>query len=70
MKLTEFKAGDHGRITAVPLPRMLELGLIPGTLFRLVSKGPFGDPVELSFYGCDLLIDGKTAAETEAEPCD
>ncbi len=69
MKLTDLKKGQSARIVAVPLPRMKELGLIPGTQFILLSRGPFGAPIEITFEGCDLLLDRTTAAETEVEPC-
>lgn len=70
MKLTDLKNGERAKIITVPLPRMKELGLIPGTRITFISKGPFSNPIEISFGGCDLLLDRRTAAETEVEPCD
>ena len=69
MKLTDLKKGDQGELTYVPLPRLEELGLIPGMLVTLRSAGPGGSPVEISCGGCDLLIDRKTAEQTEVKPC-
>ena len=70
MKLIDLTKGQCARILAVPLPRMKELGLIPGTQIVLLSPSSLGSPIEISFGGCDLLIDCKTAARTEVEPCD
>lgn len=70
MKLTDLKTGERGILTAVPLHRLTELGLIPGTTVQLLSKGPFGEPIEISFEGCDLLLDRETARKTEVSPCD
>ncbi len=70
MKLIDLKKGERAKIVAVPIPRMKELGLILGTEINLISKGPFGNPVEISFQGCDLLLDRRTAAKTEVERCD
>lgn len=69
MKLTDLKLGEQGRIVTVPLYRMKELGLIAGTAFTVVSKGAFGNPIEITVAGCSLLIDRRTAAETEVERC-
>ncbi|MBQ7936193.1 MAG: ferrous iron transport protein A [Clostridia bacterium] len=67
MTLNHLKPGQTATIKKVPLPRLTELGLIPGTKIRLVTKGPFGDPLRISFYGCELLLDQKTAEKTEVE---
>ena len=36
--------------------RLMELGLVPGTLIELVGVAPFGDPLELLVRGCSLSI--------------
>lgn len=65
MNLTELKPGASGRVTAAPSPRLREIGLVPGTVVTVISKGLFGNPVEIAFAGNDLLIDRKSAAEVE-----
>jgi Fe2+ transport system protein FeoA len=69
MKLTDLKPGEQGKIRTAPLYRMKELGLIAGTAFTVVSKGAFSNPIEICAAGCNLLIDRRTAAETEVERC-
>lgn len=69
MKLTDLKKGEAATVAAVPYPRMEELGLIPGTTVILLSKGPFGEPLEIGFGGSTLLLDRQTAQKTEVEPC-
>lgn len=69
MKLTDLNVGEKGKILQVPLPRLQELGLIIGTPFQIISRGPFGNPIEISFYENYLLIDRKTAMEIEVSPC-
>ncbi|MBQ8893293.1 MAG: ferrous iron transport protein A [Clostridia bacterium] len=70
MKLTDLRQDAKGQITAVPFPRMAELGLVRGTTVRVLSKGMGGNPLQISFEGCRLLIDRRTARKTEVEPCD
>lgn len=37
-------------------PRLLELGLFPGTEFTVVKVAPLGDPVEIDLRGYKLCI--------------
>lgn len=36
--------------------RLMELGLVPGTVVELVRVAPLGDPVEVLVRGCSLSI--------------
>lgn len=36
--------------------RLLELGMVPNTLVRLVSIAPLGDPLNFSIRGCHISI--------------
>ncbi len=36
--------------------RLMELGLVPGTLVEMVGVAPLGDPLELLVRGCSLSI--------------
>jgi ferrous iron transport protein A len=36
--------------------RLLRLGLIPGTKFKLQRRAPLGDPVEIRFRGYSLVL--------------
>ena len=59
--LADLAVGEEGTIAAVKGPRafrrrLLELGLVPGTLVRLLAVAPLGDPLELEARGCRLSI--------------
>ena len=41
--------------------RLLEMGLIEGTLVRMVKHAPWGDPVQLFVRGYHLAISRKAA---------
>jgi hypothetical protein len=51
----------------------MELGLVPGTVVRVVRVAPLGDPIELSARGCELSIRKSearsvTVAQTSEAP--
>ena len=43
--------------------RLMELGILPGTLIRFVRRAPMGDPLELEVRGFHLSL---RAAEASA----
>lgn len=47
--------------------RLMELGVIPGTLVRVLRVAPFGDPLELSARGCNLSIRAAEAQQVEVD---
>lgn len=66
--LFDLNPGDTGKITKYSSSsdessRLCDLGLVEGTLFRVVRYAPLGDPVEIKFRGFHLSI-SKSAAET------
>jgi Fe2+ transport system protein FeoA len=56
--------------------RLMELGLVPGTVVEVIRVAPLGDPLELSVRGCQLSIRRSEArsvsvtslAETHSRP--
>jgi Fe2+ transport system protein FeoA len=60
--LTDFAAGDRGRITGLSRgdrsyrERLLAMGLTPGTEFSVVRLAPLGDPVELNVRGYAISL--------------
>jgi len=47
--------------------RLLELGLVPGTLVSVIGVSPLGDPLELEVRGSRLSIRKKDALTIEVE---
>jgi len=43
--------------------RLMEFGLVPGTVVEVVRVAPLGDPVQLLVRGCRLSIRRAEAAE-------
>ena len=61
MTLNDLPVGQSGRITAVGGEgalrlRLLDMGLIPRTLVKVVKIAPLGDPIEISLRGYTLTL--------------
>ena len=61
MRLSELKVGDKAEVTAEKAEsatrrRIMDMGLIKGTRFRVVRVAPLGDPMEISFKGLYLAM--------------
>ena len=41
--------------------RLMEMGLVPGTLVQVVNISPLGDPLELSVRNCRISIRRREA---------
>jgi len=67
MKMSELKVGDKAEVTAVKAEqgvrrRILDMGLIKGTRFKVLRVAPLGDPMEIFFKGMYLSL-RKSEAE-------
>lgn len=57
----ELKKGMRARVAFVDegqelCPRLLEMGLLPGTEFSVIKVAPFGDPIEIDLRGYRLCL--------------
>lgn len=48
--IREIRAG-HGA-----LRRLADMGLVPGTVVRVLRRGPFGGPIEIEVRGTSLAL--------------
>ena len=48
--------------------RMLEWGLLPGTIVELIRVAPLGDPMELKVRGCQITIRATEWETLTVEP--
>ncbi len=67
MRLSELKVGDKAEVTALKAEsvirrRIMDMGLIKGTRFKVLRVAPLGDPIEIFFKGLYLAM-RKTEAE-------
>jgi len=66
MRLSELKVGMVAEVTAVKAEgavrrRIMDMGLIKGTRFKVVRVAPLGDPMEIFFKGLHLALRKKEA---------
>ncbi len=60
--LGELKVGDYGTVTALCdagsayRRKLLAMGLIPGTRFRVCRVAPLGDPIQIELRGFQLSV--------------
>ncbi len=64
--------GSSGRVTAVGgepglRRRLLEMGLVPGTVITALRRAPLGDPLELSVRGYLLSLRSEQAKLVSVE---
>ncbi len=56
----ELKKGMEAKIVSAPTDdasrRLLEMGLVPDTQFRVVKVAPLGDPIEIDLRGYRLCL--------------
>jgi ferrous iron transport protein A len=70
--LDALPTGSRGVISWVGGPRafrrrLMELGLLPGTLVQVLRVAPLGDPLELRARGCSLSIRRGEAREIRVQ---
>ncbi len=61
MRLSEMKVGKEAEVTAVKAEgavrrRIMDMGLIKGTRFKVIRVAPLGDPMEIFFKGLHLAL--------------
>ncbi len=72
LPLHELKVGQHGTIVGVGgegaiKRRMMDMGLVPGTVVRVVRVAPLGDPIEFRIKGYSLSLRRSEARNVTVE---
>jgi Fe2+ transport system protein FeoA len=71
--LDSLKPGEEAIITGYSDEiadelRVLEMGLIIGTVVRFIKHAPFGDPIQIRIRGADLSLRKKMARGIYTQP--
>jgi ferrous iron transport protein A len=71
--IADLTVGEEARVAGYQngadySERLIQLGLIPGTLIRLERFAPLGDPVEIRFRGYSLVLRPSEARCLRLEP--
>ena len=61
LNLTSLPIGQEAKVTAVRgsdqiTRRLMEMGVVPGALVRVIKSAPFGDPLEVRVRGYHLAM--------------
>lgn len=73
MNLSELQIGETGRITSIGpgekyyRQKLLSMGLVPGTEFKITRVAPLGDPIELAVRGFSLSLRRDEASILQVE---
>lgn len=75
MTLSELKVGQSALIIAVGgegalRQHLLDMGIIPNSMVRLVKFAPLGDPMEVRVHDYNLTLRKADASLIEVEPCE
>ena len=75
MTLKELKAGQSARVLTVGgsgalRQHFLDMGIIPGTIVKIIKFAPMGDPVEICLHGYELTLRLDDADKIEVEPAE
>ena len=70
MTLKELKTGQYGQVLSVGgngnlRQHFLDMGVIPGTIVKMVKRAPMGDPLEILVQGYSLTLRGEEADKIE-----
>ena len=72
MLLSDLNVGDKAQVTGVLAEstvrrRILDMGLVKGTRFKVLRVAPLGDPIEIVFKGIYLTLRKNEAAGIQVE---
>ena len=69
-QLVPGESGTLARIDGDPAiaRRLMELGLVPGTVVELIRSAPLGDPLELTVRGVHLSLRRSEAKSIHVAP--
>jgi len=70
--LVNLKPGEKAKVVTIKAVnrRMVEMGVIPGTIISLEKVAPLGDPIEIRLRGFNLTLRKEEAAAIEVEMID
>lgn len=70
MTLRELKPGQQGSVTSIgttgPMKRrIMDMGVTPGVVVKVIKVAPLGDPIEINIRGYELSLRKEEAAQIE-----
>lgn len=71
--LSELKPGEKAVVSGVSgsgaiYRRIVDMGVVPGTMIKVLKFAPLGDPMEIKVKGFNLSLRKKEAKMIELQP--
>jgi len=71
--LSSLPVGHKGRVisvdaTGITRRRLLDLGLVPGTIVEAVRRSPLGDPTAFNIRGALIALRSEEASKVVVQP--
>lgn len=68
MTLFDLKPGEEGKVAMIetkgPLKRrIMDMGVTPGTVIKVIKIAPLGDPIEVNIRGYELSLRKEEAKQ-------
>ena len=75
MTLKDLKIGQYGEVISVGgegnlRQHFLDMGVIPGTVVKMIKRAPMGDPLEILVQGYSLTLRGAEADKIDVRATD
>lgn len=72
MTLRELKPGQEGKVISVGSAgalkrRIMDMGITPGILIKVIKVAPLGDPIEVNVRGYELSLRKEEASQIEIQ---
>lgn len=68
MTLRDLKPGQEGTVEFIGVSgpikrRIMDMGVTPGTIIKVIKVAPLGDPIEVNIRGYELSLRKDEAAQ-------
>lgn len=72
MTLKDLKPGQQGTVTSLgskgPVKRrIMDMGVTPGTVIKVIKVAPLGDPIEVNIRGYELSLRKDEAEQIQIQ---
>lgn len=70
MTLKDLSPGEMGTVTSIGQSgqikrRIMDMGITPGVLIKVIKRAPLGDPIEINVRGYELSLRKSEASQIE-----
>ncbi len=72
MTLKDLNPGQQGKVASISTTgamkrRIMDMGVTPGVVVKVIKVAPLGDPIEINVRGYELSLRKDEAAQVQVE---